>query len=125
MKVLQYLTATLLSFSMMNISYADPVEHFQGKEAESLVQAVSNFNKGNQRLEKLLSQDTLSAADLAAIHELTYTLENALAKINTDLDQLALTLEELHLGSEDNDSVRVKKEGDKYLAFTKDLSAVE
>lgn len=125
MKVLQYLTATLLSFSMMNISYADPVEHFQGKEAESLVQAVSNFNKGNQRLEKLLSQDTLSAADLAAIHELTYTLENALAKINTDLDQLALTLEELHLGSEDNDSVRVKKEGDKYMAFIKDLSALE
>ena len=125
MKVVKYLTATLLSFSLMNISYADPVEHFQGKEAESLAQAVSNFNKGNQRLKKLLKQASLSADDIAAIHELTYTLENALAKINADLDQLALTLEAVHLGSEDNDAERVNKEGDKYLAITKDLSALE
>ncbi|MEX1200049.1 MAG: DUF6746 family protein [Methylophaga sp.] len=125
MKVVQFLAATLLSFSLMNIGYADPVEHFQGKDAESLAQAVSNFNKGNQRLEKLLKQETLSAADIATIHELTYTLENALAKINADLDQLAVTLEEVHLGSEDNDAVRVKKEGDKYLAITNDLSALE
>lgn len=125
MKVVHYLAAMALSFSLMNISYADPVEHFQGKDAESLAQAVSNFNKGNQRLEKLLSQDTLSSADIAAIHELTYTLENALAKINTDLDQLAVTLEEVHLGSEDNDADRVKTEGDKYLAITNDLSALE
>ncbi len=125
MKVVQFLSATLLSFSLMNISYADPVEHFQGKEAESLAQAVSNFSKGNQRLDKLLKQASLSAGDIAAIHKLTYTLENALAKINADLDQLALTLEELHLGSEDNDAERVKKEGDKYLAITNNLSALK
>ncbi|MDX1573115.1 MAG: DUF6746 family protein [Methylophaga sp.] len=125
MKIVQYLAAAVLSFSLMSISYADPVEHFQGKDAESLAQAVSNFNKGNQRLEKMLKQDSLSTADIAAIHELTYTLENALAKINTDLDQLALTLEEVHLGSEDNDAARVKKEGDKYLTVTNELSALE
>lgn len=125
MKVMQYLAATMLGFSLMSFSYADPVEHFQGKDAESLEQAVSNFNKGNQRLEKLLSQDSLSAADIAAIHELTYTLENALAKINTDLDQLAVTLEEVHLGSEQSDAKRVRTEGEKYLAVTNDLSALE
>lgn len=125
MKIVQYLAAAVLSFSLMNISYADPIQHFQGKDAESLAQAVSNFNKGNQRLEKMLKQDSLSTADIAAIHELTYTLENALAKINTDLDQLALTLEEVHLGSEDNDAARVKKEGDKYLTVTNELSALE
>ncbi len=125
MKVVQYLAAAVLSFSLINISYADPVEHFQGKDAESLAQAVSNFNKGNQRLEKMLKQDSLSTADIAAIHELTYTLENALAKINTELDQLAVTLEEVHLGSEDNDAARVKKEGDKYLTVTNELSALE
>ncbi|HET8806913.1 MAG TPA: DUF6746 family protein [Methylophaga sp.] len=125
MKLMQYLAAAVLSFSVMNTSYADPVKHYQGKEAESLSQAVSNFNKGNQRLAKLLKQDNLSAADIAAIHELTYTLENALAKINTDLEQLAVTLEGVHIGSEENDAARVKKEGNRYLAVTNELSALE
>lgn len=125
MKVMHCLAAAVLSLSMVTISHADPVEHFQGKSADSLTQAISNFNKGNQRLEKLLSQDALSAADVASIHELTYTLENALAKINADLDGLAVTLEEVHLGSEDNDAARVKTEGDKYLAVTSELSALQ
>ncbi len=125
MKKIQLLAAAVLGFSVINISHADPVEHFQGRSADTLTQAINNFNTGNQRLEKLLSQDAISAEDLAAIHELTYTLENALARINADLDALAMTLEEVHLGSEDNDAARVKTEGDKYLAVTQKLSALE
>lgn len=125
MNVMRYLAAAALSFSLVTLSHADPVEHFEGRSAETLEQAVSNFNKGNARLDKLLSQDSLSAADVAAIHELTYTLENALGKINADLDALAVTLEEIHLGSEDNDAARVKAQGDKYLTVTKDLSALQ
>lgn len=125
MKKMQFLAAAVLGFSFINISHADPVEHFQGRSADTLTQAISNFNKGNQRLENLLSQDAISAEDLAAIHELTYTLENALARINAELDALAETLEEVHLGSEENDADRVKTEGDKYLAVTKALSALQ
>lgn len=125
MKVIHCLAAAALSFSVVNLSYAEPVAHYEGKSAETLQQAVSNFNKGNARLARLLSQPSLSAADLAAIHELTYTLENALARINADVDQLAVKLEEVHLGSEDNDAARVKTEGDKYLAISNDLSAIE
>lgn len=125
MNVMRYLAAALFSVTLINISYADPVEHFQGKSADTLAVAISNFNKGNQRLKKMLSQDSLSGTDIAAIHELTYTLENALAKINDDLKQLTVTLEELHLASEDKDAVKVKTQGDKYLSVANDLSSFQ
>lgn len=125
MKLFNYLAATALSFGVVSISVAESGDHFAGKSAENLQQAVSNFNKGNARLEKMLGKQQLTREDMAAIHELTYTLENALARINADLGELAVTLEEVHLGSEDNDADRVKGEGDKYLSITKDLAAIE
>ncbi|WP_027960745.1 DUF6746 family protein [Halomonas halodenitrificans] len=90
-------------------------EHFEGESAESLEQAVTNFTETNHQLAELLSQDELSNADLGTIHELSYTLENALAKINDELDTMAVDLEELHLGSETLEQERVRSHGSAYL----------
>ncbi|MCX4189779.1 DUF6746 family protein [Methylophaga sp. OBS3] len=125
MKFIHSVAAAILSFGVVTLSYADPVEHFQGKPAENLAEAVNNFNAGNQRLAKLMDKESLTAADVAAIHKLTYTLENALAKINADLDQLAVTLEAIHLGSEEGDVEKVSVETTKYLAVTNDLSGLK
>ncbi|WP_369412997.1 DUF6746 family protein [Halomonas alkalisoli] len=53
--------------------------------------------------------------DLGTIHELTYTLENALEKINEEVNTMAVTLEEVHLGSETGDFERVNSNGAAYL----------
>jgi hypothetical protein len=94
----------------------DRVEHFKGLPAETLEQAVENFSVYNGRLQEVLDKGTLTAEDLATVHELTYTLENALAKIDTELTTLAETLEEVHLASEAADIGRVETAGQAYLS---------
>ncbi|MGQ4880514.1 DUF6746 family protein [Billgrantia sp. LNSP4103-1] len=90
-------------------------EHFKGEPAETLSQAVTNFSQYNQQLAELLAQDELSLEDLGTIHELTYTLENALQKINEEVESMAVDLEEVHLGSETGDFERVQNHGTDYL----------
>ncbi|WP_462320092.1 DUF6746 family protein [Halochromatium sp.] len=89
--------------------------HFSGKEADSVEEAFHHFEEGNERLSKYLEGDTIEAADLAHIHELTYTLENALGKMQAALSSLAVTLEEVHLASEKGDQETVLKSGREYL----------
>ncbi len=57
----------------------------------------------------LVAKDQLSAEELFEVHQLTYTLENALQKIQTEMTDIAAVLEEVYLASEKNDSTTVKK----------------
>ncbi|MCE8035771.1 hypothetical protein EKK97_02100 [Billgrantia tianxiuensis] len=95
--------------------------HFKGEPAETLSQAVVNFSEYNQRLAELLAQDELSLTDLGTVHELTYTLENALEKIQEEVATMAETLEEVHLGSETGDFERVQSNGTAYLEAAQTL----
>ncbi|WP_292358564.1 MULTISPECIES: DUF6746 family protein [unclassified Methylophaga] len=122
MKVMNYLAAAALSFGVATMAKAETVEHFEGKNAESLEEAVTNFKLYNQRLESLLKKDSMSADDVTKVHELTYTLENALAKINDELGKLAVTLEEVHLASEKYDADAVRDHGDAYMEVINTIS---
>lgn len=95
--------------------------HFSGKESASLEEAMDNFNAANDELEAYLEHDSIERADLAHVHELTYTLENALAKIQEELGALAVTLEEVHLASEKGDADTVLKSGRKYLSIAEEF----
>ena len=88
--------------------------HFKGLAASDLQTAVSNFSEYNNRLEKALSGE-LTNDDLVTIHQLTYTLENALEKINVDLEELAQTLEKVHVASETFNRDALKEAGPVYL----------
>ena len=92
----------------------DRPDHFKGLASPDLQTAVANFSEYNNRLEKAMSGE-LTEADMQAIHQLTYTLENALEKINDDLEELAETLEEVHLASETNNRDELKKVALAYL----------
>jgi hypothetical protein len=114
------LTAALLSATPLvsTSALADDDErqyqHFKPEPAENLQQAVMNLNKYNAMLDEIVNGD-LSAEDMAKVHELTYTLEVALARLSKELDVAANSLEEVHLGSEQMNKQRVKGFGKDYL----------
>jgi hypothetical protein len=90
-------------------------DHFKGKPADTLEQAVANFSEYNRKLDTLLKQKTLAGKDMHEIHMLTYTLENALEKIRAELGELAETLEAVHVASENADADTVREQGRAYL----------
>ncbi|MGM0534883.1 MAG: DUF6746 family protein [Pseudomonadota bacterium] len=96
-------------------------DHFEGESADTLAEAVTQFSDTNRELADLLARDDLSNTDLGTIHELSYTLENALAKIDEAVDTMAVDLEEVHLGSESVDHERVRSNGATYLEAAQTL----
>ncbi|MBW6477244.1 MAG: hypothetical protein K0A95_09240 [Chromatiales bacterium] len=93
---------------------AEDAGHFKGKPAETLEQAVANFTEGNRELGSLLAGE-LDAKRLYEIHQLTYTLEVALAKIIEEASELAEVLEEVHVATEKNDAKTAASKGREYL----------
>jgi len=89
-------------------------EHFKPEPAENLEQAIMNLNEYNAKLQEIVNGD-LTSQDMAKVHELTYTLEVALARLSKELDIAANSLEEVHLGSEQMNKERVKGFGKSYL----------
>ena len=96
---------------------AETVQHYKGKPAETLPQAVANFSEYNRKLKALLD-GPVTDADMAEVHQLTYTLENALKKINEEMAGLADTLEKVHQASEKLDRDAVIEHGRAYLSVS-------
>lgn len=119
MKSLSPILIGFLFLSLGSVSLAagdaERQGHFKGKQSATLEQAVTNFREHNAKLAKLLAKDKLSPQDAQEVHELTYTLENALKKINSDFAELADVLEEVHVASEKLDTITIKKRGKTYL----------
>ena len=115
MKKLISLTTYVFILSFSALTLAERPEHFKGKPAETLEQAVTNFSEYNSKLAKILAKDALNPKELHQVHELTYTLENALEKINAEFIELAEILETVHVASETADAKTVKNQGLHYL----------
>lgn len=119
MKTLPHIFVGLFLLSLGTSSWATEdgqrQSHFKGKPSATLEQAVTNFKVHNAKLAKLLAKDKLSPQDALEVHELTYTLENALEKIRGDLTELADVLEEVHVASEKIDTATIKARGKVYL----------
>ncbi|RUO64745.1 DUF6746 family protein [Idiomarina ramblicola] len=88
--------------------------HFKPEPSENLEQAIRNLTEYNAKLQEIVNGD-LDSQDMAKVHELTYTLEVALARLSKELDVAANSLEEVHLGSEQLNKQRVKGFGKSYL----------
>lgn len=112
MHLCSFLLAT--GFSAGAIAQERP-DHFRGKDSATLAEAVANFSEYNKQLASLVAKSDLAPADMVKVHELTYTLENALEKLRQELEQLAGTLEEVHVASEKLDAAVIKSRGRVYL----------
>ena len=119
----QCLTAVLLLSSVLlstQVSASERPDHFKGKPADTLEQAVANFSEYNQKLKAVLAGE-LTPLAMAEIHELTYTIEVALEKIHTETGKLKVTLEEVHIASEHMDMATAKSSGDAYIEAAQTL----
>ncbi|WP_347330386.1 DUF6746 family protein [Marinimicrobium locisalis] len=114
----------LLAALACSVQAEDRLEHYQGKPADTLEQAVANFTEGNRELRKLLEGEVTSA-DLARVHELSYTLENALGKMNKEMKVLAVLLEQVHLASETAKTETVQGSGRAYFEIAETLQLGE
>lgn len=118
---ISYLVAVMLSAACLTSVYASGpdgrIAHFKGKPAPSLEVALINFNEYNHKLQVILS-GPLSNVDMAEVDRITYTLENALKKINSEMTGLAVTLERVHQASEKLDRKAVLDQGRRYLSVS-------
>lgn len=117
MKLLAVLLSASLAFAMPGLVFADDdrPDHFEGEPSKTLEQAVRNFSEYNQKLARILEKGELGPEELYRVHNLTYTLENALEKIEDELDELEDVLEEVHKASERADADTVSTQGKRYL----------
>lgn len=120
MTLLRNMTVVAASFLIAAPALAGDHDHFKGKPANTLAQAVTNFSDYNTRLEKVLAGE-LTPETMNQVHELTYTLENALQKLDDEIDTLAQTLERAHKASERADTDTVRSAGKQYLTGSRKI----
>lgn len=101
----------------------DRPAHFKGETVSSWAQAQDNLSKYNKELADILAQDKLTPQDGAKVHELTYSLENALEYMEDTIEKLAEQLEEVHVASEKNELDTIKNKGTVYLENVKVLQS--
>lgn len=120
----QIFVTCLRAFILVPFLFSDVVaderpEHFEGKEARSVAEATANISKYNTKLREILSQSEMTPKDIHTIHQLTYTLENALKRIESEIENTEETLEDLHLASEAFDDKKIRLLGNRYLDRSK------
>ncbi len=100
---------------------SDRPAHFKGEAIASQQQVLSTLAETNAKLTAILAGE-LNPTTMTEVHQLTYTLENALALIPAADDEIKEVLEEVHLGSESMDAERIRSNGEYYLQLAKKLT---
>ena len=120
MSLIRYISIAAATAFISLPAAAHDAEHFKGLPAKTLEQAVSNISVYNKKLEQALNSE-LTPTVMNEIHQLTYTLENALETLENSIDNIEDTLEKVHKGSERADTATVKAAGEKYLTDTRKI----
>lgn len=113
-------TTTLLTLTSHALASDDRPDHFKGLPSATLEQALQNVSTHNAKLASILAAE-LTPTAMADIHQLTYTLEVALERLEDTIETLQEQLEEVHLGSERMDAERVLTNGKRYLEGSQPL----
>ncbi|HMP74500.1 MAG TPA: hypothetical protein PKE55_14675 [Kiritimatiellia bacterium] len=117
-----YLLTALTLVAALGITTAhDRIDHFKGKPSETVAEAKENLSTYNQNLHQIITLESIQPEQMVEIHQLTYTLEIAIAKLQETLQEVADTLEEVHLGSETFDEPRVRENAKVYLHLIEQL----
>ena len=93
----------------------DRPDHFKGGPSADLDQALANLKVYNGKLAALVALEKLSPQQMHEVHMLTYTLENALERLENEVEAMAEDLEAVHIASEHSDPATVRSKGAAYL----------
>ncbi|WP_104203287.1 DUF6746 family protein [Billgrantia saliphila] len=91
------------------------LEQTQGQTVETLKDAVDALELRNDLLDVLMKKEELTEGDIAIIQQLTETIENALAKIDEELDNMSDQVQEVKAGAESGDAESIRENGRGYL----------
>ena len=78
---------------------ASESSHFEPVASPDLASALCNLTTYNAELSAIKDKTELTTLDMVKVHELTYTLEQAVAQLKSQIDKAALALEEVHIAS--------------------------
>lgn len=120
MSLRKTISAIILAAATVTVAHATDVKHFKGEKPETMAEAIAIIEKYNAQLEGRIQYD-LTPYTMAEIHQMSYSLENALQFIEEHLKKTQENLEEVHIASETNDTETVQKKGKEYLQGTKEL----
>jgi DNA repair ATPase RecN len=93
-------------------------KHFPSLDSADTATALCNLEEFNKKLQAIVNKDDLTPEDMVKVHELTYTLENAVVRLQKDLETIAVDLENVHKASERLDNNTIKGSGKDYLDAT-------
>jgi len=103
------------ALSISSLGFASESKHFKGEQVETLEQAVKSFSANNKKFAAMIQDGEIDLKEMGEIHQLTYSMENALKKIKSELEMAEELLEEVHEASEHGQTETVLKDGQKYL----------
>ncbi len=117
-KLIILITGSAIFFNADIAKAEEKYTHFPSLDAPTTSIALCNLVAFNEKLQVIAEKKELTPEDMVKVHEITYTLENAIIKLQKDLDTISVDLEKVHKASEQLDQATIKYSGDKYLGAT-------
>ena len=115
--------AASLIFILSAPTFATDVDHYKGKPSPNLQSALCHLQSHDTDLQAMVSNETMKVEDLAKLHQMTYTMEVALQKVQEELVKAAESLEKVHKASEVLAGDKVKSAASEYLNITQLLTS--
>lgn len=115
----QACASVALFFSVIGMSQAlsdgnASANHFPSVASASVAEAQCNLAKYNASLQDIINLPKLTVTDMLSVHELTYTLEQAIQRLQVSLADVAEELEKVHKASEHLDPNIIVSSGQIY-----------
>ena len=102
-------------FAVSGLAQASEYSHFKGENVDNLNQAVEVFSNQNKKFSEIINNGDVSLQEMGEVHQMTYSMENALRKIKLEVIEMEYLLENVHKASEYGGNQTVIKDGQKYL----------
>ena len=110
----QACASVALFFSVIGMSQALSDGNASANHFPSVAEAQYNLAKYNASLQDIINQSKLTVTDMLSVHELTYTLEQAIQRLQVSLADVAEELEKVHKASEHLDRNTIVSSGQIY-----------